>query len=238
MNKFQRWLKYKNDLRKFISLGGEVHKQRPMLREFQSAAGEASGHYFHQDLLVAQFVHKNNPRRHIDIGSSIGGFVSHVASYRTIEVLDIRPLSLPTHPNIIFRRADLSNEIPNELGVTDSLSSLHALEHFGLGRYGDIIDPKGHIKGFNNMLRMLTQGGILYVSFPISWVSGVHFNAHRVFLPNELLSWPSPKCSIELIRFDFVDDSGDLHLNIKMDSVPRSTVYGCGIYTIMKSEKL
>lgn len=29
---------------------------------------------------------------------------------------------------------------------TDSLSCLHTLEHFGLGRHGDPIDPEGHIK--------------------------------------------------------------------------------------------
>ena len=40
----------------------------------------------------------------------------------------------------------------------DSVSCLHALEHFGLGRYGDPVDPDGHLKGFRN-LRRIVQGG-------------------------------------------------------------------------------
>ena len=35
--------------------------------------------------------------------------------------------------------------------VCDSISCLHALEHFGLGRYNDPLDPNGHLKGFNNI---------------------------------------------------------------------------------------
>ena len=51
--------------------------------------------------------------------------------------------------------------------VCDSISCLHALEHFGLGRYNDPLDPNGHLKGFNNMVKMLKRGGKLYISFPI-----------------------------------------------------------------------
>ena len=56
------------------------------------AAGIAKGHYFHQDLLVSQMIFNDNPKNHIDIGSRIDGFIAHVASYREIEVADIRKL--------------------------------------------------------------------------------------------------------------------------------------------------
>jgi len=55
-------------------------------------SGTASGHYFHQDLLVASRIFINNPEKHVDIGSRIDGFVAHVASFREIEVFDIRSL--------------------------------------------------------------------------------------------------------------------------------------------------
>jgi len=32
------------------------------------------------------------------------------------------------------------------LSSAESIVLLHALEHFGLGRYGDPIDPEGHLK--------------------------------------------------------------------------------------------
>jgi hypothetical protein len=31
------------------------------------------------------------------------------------------------------------------INCCDSISSLHAIEHFGLGRYGDTIDVNGHL---------------------------------------------------------------------------------------------
>ena len=41
-----------------------------------------------------------NLKRHVDIGSRLDGFVAHVASFREIEVLDIRPLKVNKHKNI------------------------------------------------------------------------------------------------------------------------------------------
>ena len=121
------------------------------------------GHYFHQDLLVARGIYEADPRRHIDIGSRTDGFVAHVAVFRGIEILDIRQLSSEVE-NVRFRRADLM-ELPADLvQCTDSLSSLHALEHFGLGRYGDPVDIEGHVKALGNMHHMLERKGTLYLS--------------------------------------------------------------------------
>ena len=64
----------------------------PILSDRYDSAGVATGHYFHQDLLVAKFIYENKPMRHVDIGSRIDGFVAHVASFRDIEVVDIREL--------------------------------------------------------------------------------------------------------------------------------------------------
>jgi hypothetical protein len=50
-----------------------------------------SGHYFHQELLIARGVYERNPVRHTDVGSRIDGFVAHVASFRRIEIVNLRP---------------------------------------------------------------------------------------------------------------------------------------------------
>jgi hypothetical protein len=71
-------------------------------------------------------------------------------------------------------------------GYCDSLSCLHALEHFGLGRYGDPIDPSGHEKGVRNMAALLKPGGTFYLSTPIGR-ERVEFNANRVFDPRTIL---------------------------------------------------
>ncbi|KAA3512449.1 hypothetical protein CPJ18_07285 [Agrobacterium rosae] len=124
--------RYLADKKEWLEKGGKIDKLRMVLEDFSDSAGIVKGHYFHQDLLVAGYIHAANPVRHIDVGSRIDGFVAHVASFREIEVLDVRPLQPTSHKNIVFQQADLMRDAGEE--ITDSLSCLHAIEHFGLGR--------------------------------------------------------------------------------------------------------
>lgn len=126
---------------------------------------------------------------------------------------------------------DQNNARPN---ISDSISCLHAIEHFGLGRYGDPIDPSGHKKGFNNILRMLKPNGTLYISFPIGKTNAVHFNAHRVFHQKDIFTWSDQDNKPDLIRFDYVDDEGSLHQDVDLKSENLDVAYGCGIYTFRK----
>ena len=142
-----------------------ITREFRFLSDYADTAGTVNGHYFHQDLLVARLIHDQNPKRHIDIASRVDGFVAHVASYREIEVVDVRPLPKSEHENITFRQADLMN--PQDLGQTDSLSCLHAIEQFGLGHYTDPSAINGHIKGITNLVSLVSKGGRLYISFPI-----------------------------------------------------------------------
>ena len=41
---------------------------RPIFEDRFAESGSASGHYFHQDLLVARKIFENKPVRHVDIG--------------------------------------------------------------------------------------------------------------------------------------------------------------------------
>jgi len=218
--------RFETERKAWLRAGGVITRDWPITDDWEESAGVASGQYFHQDLLVAQFVHDHNPARHLDVGSSVQGFVAHVASFRQLDVLDIRTLPPTNHPNIQYNRSDLQ-ELSPEVNY-DSISCLHALEHFGLGRYGDAIDPLGHLKGLDNLVNSLDPLGRLYLSFPIAGESRVDFNAHRVFHPEEPVSWLPQK--LKLVRFDYVDDSGDLIKQARPDSIPPLT-YGCGIYT-------
>jgi SAM-dependent methyltransferase len=69
----------------------------------------------------------------------------------------------------------------------DSLSCLHALEHFGLGRYGDPVAADGYTRGLESMFDVLAPGGRLYLATPIGH-SRVEFNANYVFSPTKLVS--------------------------------------------------
>lgn len=220
---------FSSDRKAWLDQGGHIDILQPMLGERNGQAGHASGHYFHQDLLVAGLIFGDNPATHLDVGSSIEGFVSHVASFRSIDVADIRPLSKSVHENLNFRELDLQHVEVDE--SWQSVLCLHTLEHLGLGRYGDQIDPNGHVEGFENLIQLVKRGGRLYVSFPISDRPRVHFNAHRVLSPTEVINWGGSRLALE--RFDFVDDEGSLHTLASPFNLPPLD-YGCGIYTFRR----
>ena len=231
-----RYPKFYGDFRKYKSMKGVVAEIYPIVSDFTDNAGSASGHYFHQDLLVAEKIFIENPERHIDIGSRIDGFVAHIAAFRQIEIFDIRNLNVSNHENIKFVKKDLMKLDKDQFEITDSISCLHAIEHFGLGRYGDVIDPNGHVKGFESIFHMLKPGGNLYISFPISNFNKTYFNAHRVFNVSDIFNWSNVIQFLSLEQFDYVDDAGNLHINVDLENFNEILNFGCGIYTFKKCD--
>ena len=197
---------------------------RPCWKDRKEGSGVASGHYFHQDLLVARRIFASNPRRHVDVGSRVDGFVAHVASFRELYLLDVRPLRPPVS-GVCFRQADLMNPLdPSLVGFCDSLSSLHAVEHFGLGRYGDPIRPEGYRVGLHNMARILEPGGTFYLSVPMG-PPRIEFNAHRVFGLKDLLALLRP--DFNSLCFSYVDDDGHLHTNVPLKDGEVENNFNC-----------
>jgi hypothetical protein len=170
----------------------------PRLLDCRASAGDATSEYFWQDLEVARWIFEARPLRHVDVGSRIDGFVAHVASFREVEVLDVRPMTAEI-PGMKFRQADLMDSksvtqlIAGSAGFCDSLSCLHVIEHFGLGRYGDPLDPRGFDKGIRNLARLLSPGGCMYLSTPMGR-ERVEFNANWVFAPTTILGAAERNC--------------------------------------------
>jgi len=212
----------------------EITSFYPRLNEWSEQSGLANGHYFHQDLLIAEKIHTSNPSKHVDIGSRIDGFVAHVASFREIEVFDIRELT-SDHPNIIFKQFDIMNDHLELRNYYNSISSLHVMEHLGLGRYGDTIDSQGYLKGLQHIHMMLKRGGKFYFSVPIG-EQRIEFNAHRVFSLRYLFELLTRDYQID--SFSYVDDDGDLHREVAMKNSDIdnnfSCHYGCGIFELTK----
>lgn len=226
--------RYIRDYRKFRSGYDGRIESFPCLHDWAAEGGAAKGEYFWQDLYVARKIHSANPGKHVDIGSRVDGFVAHVASFREIEVFDIRPISACI-PGVVFRQADLMTPSTHFLDYCDSLSCLHALEHFGLGRYGDPIDPQGHETGLCNMARMVRRDGVLYVSAPVG-IERVMFNAHRVFDPNTIVEIAA-RNQLVLHEFACVDASGDLVETCVSEAIfasIRQRRYALGIFTFVK----
>lgn len=204
----------------------------PQLTDFRDSGGTSSGHYFHMDLYVASKIFRIKPNNHLDIGSRIDGFVAHVACFMEVTVGDIR-LNPYKIPNMNFMQVDLMKMPDNNINQFCSISCLHALEHFGLGRYGDSIDVLGYKKGFANIVKLLESEGILYFAVPIG-PQRIEFNAHRVFNITTVLELASNE-GLELIDFAYVDDKGKLYTGIALDEydILRNfgCNFGCGIFT-------
>lgn len=222
---------YRRNRREFQQLRGgtasEVEfpfgRAWPCIHDRADAGGVARGQYFHQDLLVAQWIFDAKPERHVDVGSRIDGFVAHVASFRSIEVLDLRPVRTSAS-NIQFRQRDIMAPDPAWDECCDSLSCLHTIEHFGLGRYGDPLDPDGWRTGWENLVRMVRPGGTVYLSTMIG-PQRIEFDAHRIFAVPTVVELVEATCSIESVAY--VNDAGELHLDADPHGEAALASFGC-----------
>jgi SAM-dependent methyltransferase len=211
-----------------------ITKMFPILHEREEAGGTMRGAYFHQDLYVAKLIYHAKPNKHLDIGSRTDGFVAHVASFREIELIDFRAIKSKIS-NITFRQADLMKLPKDLINYCDSISSLHAIEHFGLGRYGDPVDYFGYLKAIDNITKILKKDGVFYFSVPMG-PQRIEFNAHRVFSIKYLLEILSD--NFEIKTFSYVNDKGELFENQELtkESVNNNfnCIYGCAIFTLLK----
>ena len=135
----------------------------PIILDKYKTDGSIDRHYFLQDIYVARKIIEANPENHFDIGSRIEGLVSHLLSAYNgrLTVIDIRPLPIKID-NLNFVQADATNLEGVEDESIDSLSSLHAVEHFGLGRYGDPIAPNACFQAMKSFQKVIRGGHIVF----------------------------------------------------------------------------
>ncbi len=230
---------YYRDYKKFKSQKGQnsdffIGHSDPVLNQKNVSSGVMSGHYFHQDLLIARRIYENKPLKHIDIGSRTDGFIAHVAVFREIELFDIRPQKSKVK-NISFKQVDIMNLPDTMIGYCDSVSSLHVIEHIGLGRYGDPIDYYGHIKAIDNIYKILKESGKFYFAVPMG-KQRIEFNSRRVFSIEYLLQLFNHKFKPD--KFNYVNDKGDLFEDVEMDDNNIKNNfgcnYGCAIFELTK----
>ena len=200
----------------------------PILDERTQAAGTVGGAYFHQDLWAARKIFRMNPERHFDIGSRIDGFIAHLLVFRPVTVIDIRAIQSRVE-DLTFIQDDATHLSSFADNSIESISSLHAAEHFGLGRYSDPVDPDACFKFIHNLQRVLRPGGRLYFSVPIGR-ERVAFNAHRVFAASTIIE---RFASLSLLSFSFVDDAGRLHEAVDAGAA-QNAEYGCGLFEFTK----
>jgi len=135
--------------------------------------------YFYQDAWAAGKIFELKPKFLVDIASSVKT-MSIISQYLPVLFVDIRPPERVKLRNLIFIRAS-ATELPFKGNSIECISSLCVLEHIGLGRYGDKLDPFGTEKAIEEIKRVTKNGGFAIISVPVYRENVVFFNAHRTF---------------------------------------------------------
>ena len=183
-------------------------------------------HYFYQACWAARKVVSQKPKLHVDIGSSVVVLGILSAQVPTL-FIDYRPLRVHVS-NLQSIGGDIGR-LPFADASLYSVSCLHVIEHIGLGRYGDTLDPHGSEKAAQELVRVLAPGGQLLISTPIGR-ERVQFNAHRVFAPQTVLHLFA---SLDLVDFAAVDDNRSFHTSIVPEQLTGCD-YACGMFEFLK----
>lgn len=186
-------------------------------------------HYTYHPAWAARVLARTRPAKHVDI-SSILCFGAIVSAFLPVDFHDFRPAPLRLN-NFNSASADLTR-----LGFPDnsvaSLSSMHVIEHVGLGRYGEPLDPDGDLKAIRELCRVLAPGGNLMVAVPVGRTR-IQYNAHRIYDDAEFRDYFA---DLELVEFALIPD-GEVPIGLIYDA-PRDLVnaqeYGCGCYWFKK----
>jgi len=179
-------------------------------------------HYFYANGWATRRIMKPMPRQHVDV-SSLLGFAGMLSGLVPVVYVEYRPLAQKLS-GLSNLAADIKR-LPFDDQSLESVSSLHVIEHIGLGRYGDALDPKGTVAAARELARIVKAGGNLFVALPIG-MGAVWFNAHRVFRASDVLAMFA---DLSLVEFAAVGDKGEYKENPPLTAFD-SCRYACGMF--------
>lgn len=183
--------------------------------------------YVYHTAWAARILAELKPEKHVDISSSMY-FVAIVSAFIRMEYYE-------------YHRSDISLDglhcdigdllvLPFPDNSVQSLSCMHVVEHMGLGRYGDEIDPDGDLKAIAELKRVL-RGDLLFV-VPVGNPQ-LKFNAHRIYSYSQVMSYFE---DLELVEFSLIPDVGEIIANAT-ESTADEQKYGCGCFWFRKEQQ-
>jgi SAM-dependent methyltransferase len=186
-------------------------------------------HYVYFTAWAVRKIHELMPATHVDISSTLY-FASTVSAFVPVEFYDYRPADL-----------QLSGLQTGEMDITKlsfeddsvaSLSSMHVVEHIGLGRYGDPIDALGDVRAAQELARVLAHGGQLLFVVPVGRDAVIEYNAHRIYSYQAVLDlFPE----LQLKEFSVIlEKSGGIIENAQPQDIENER-YACGCFVFTKT---
>lgn len=202
--------------------------QFPCLLDKTSTTG-FEPHYTYHPPWAARIIASNNPKLHIDF-SSIVSFSTMVSAFIPVHFYDYRPVDIKLE-NLLTKKGNLV-KLPFDDNSIESISCMHVVEHVGLGRYGDQLDPNGDLKAISELKRVLAPGGSLLFVIPIGKPK-IEFNAHRIYSYLQILDYFS---GLKLMEFTLIPDNAVEVGMIQNASHEQADAqeWGCGCFWFKK----
>lgn len=176
------WFRYHQSRIQYEQLSNGQHSDKeivpyPCIWD-ASASTPVEPVYYYQDSWAFERIIADTPTSHVDVGSH-HKFVVFLSKLMDVTTIDIR------RPDVLAESVRFLEgtilDLPFDDQSLSSISSLCVIEHIGLGRYGDPLDPSGTEKALAELMRVTAPGGSLYISVPIDCADRVYFNAHRAY---------------------------------------------------------
>ena len=236
LNPIKKRVKFIKDFLNFSSLSTKIGTTKPLwkncLPQLHDNTSETlfDRHYVYHPAWAARIIKEVNPQFHVDISSTLH-FCTILSAFIPVKFYDYRPAELHLS-NLTSEKADLTNLFFDDNSIK-SLSCMHTVEHIGLGRYGDPIDPEGDQKAIRELKRVTAIGGSLLFVVPIAGSPTIMFNAHRIYSYNQIIKYFD---GFELKKFSLVPDKYE-KLNF-IENATKEDVdmqkYGCGCFWFIK----
>lgn len=186
-------------------------------------------HYVYFTSWAARQLAESRPEKHVDISSSLY-FAGIVSAFVPVDFYDYRPADLSLS-NLSSQKADLT-ALPFANNSIASLSCMHVIEHIGLGRYGDPLDPEGDIKSARELSRVLAPGGTLLFVTPVGAEARIEYNAHRIYSYQAVLDlFPD----LTLREFTVVPEKSGAPIYHASPEILKNERYACGCFVFTKA---